>query len=94
VSAAGDSSPVPSSADPFNGAGGDTAGHDRRPRSPEIQAIEAAAVMLSYLQCPYYDEEEACDAGCWHEPACIVDEPAGGWAAGALDILDRALEEE
>jgi hypothetical protein len=71
VRAAGES-PVPLRADPFNGAGGDVAGRDRRPRSPELPADDLRrcwkampaednermeAALLAVL-----DEDEAMDA--------------------------------
>ncbi len=53
-----------------------------------LNAVYAELTEPDLSSCPYYQsmtkpdaERGTCDRGCYSEPACITDEPAGGWPA-------------
>lgn len=56
------------------------------------EALEQVGEALSMLSCPAYDGEGKCQSGCYQEPACITDQPHGGWLAMATAGLDSAFE--
>jgi hypothetical protein len=66
------------------------AGYWRRELAQLEADLGAPQMMLS---CPYLlTGTQPCVTGCWSEPRCITDEPAGGWQSevrtGALYIAE------
>lgn len=59
----------------------------------QLEALERVQEAVTMLSCPFLqsgaDGTAVCQSGCWDEPACVTNRPAGGW----IPYLRRAVDD-
>jgi len=64
------------------------------PHSDTGAAVDRLLRALSAEVCPYrVSAFGVCITGCWEEPRCMTEEPAGGWTVEASAAADNLAEE-